>query len=255
MYEVKWDSNKGKMVRVKKEVENDKLIGLEESKEIARVVFKEYIENDYFIDIEFDEDELKRGIPLPRKERDISVDAYIRFMGDYLNRIRHGRKPDKSYFVSAPDGFGKKIFVYQAIKDSLRHGLRPTGLLDSHRLYQKLDKREYELFYDKFKDKDLAFITLGGAPSNTGLIVIKTALEYCERKGIPLMAISRFAPEAYHRVDVITSNYIGVMASRKGDLGVMELAGFNYSQMNMLRDEIRKRMRLEREDLSGLKKG
>lgn len=254
MYEYMWDKDKNRMVKKKKVRELDKLVGTEESIDISESKIREYIDSDYYVEEEFDKKKLNKELPLPRKDRDVSVDVYIDFMGDYINRLQHGRKPYKSYFLAAPDGFGKKHFVYQAIKEALRHGLEPTRLLDSHRLYEFLDNKDYSKFYEHFTDKDLAFITLGGAPSNTGLIVIKSALEYCERIGVPLLVISRFPPESYYKVDILTSMYIGIRTTKRGNLGAMELAGFNLSGMNMIRDEIRKRMNIEREDLRELKK-
>lgn len=240
--ELIWDKNKQKMVKVRKKVEIDGLVGTEEEKEVSDTLLQEYIENDYFRKNEFNLRKLDKEIPLVRRDRDVSVDVYLKFLDDYLNRLRNGRKPDKSYFVSAPDGFGKKMFVYQAIKESLRHGLKPTKLLATHELYEYLDRKEYNQFYKNFQDVDLAFITLGGAPTITDLIVIKTALDYCERIGVPLLAISRFDPQRFHKHDVLSITYLGVKVAKRGDFGVMELVGFNMAEMNMIKDEMRKKL-------------
>lgn len=241
------------MVRVRKTKELDKLEGKEKSKELSDEILREYIDNDFFRLSELDTRQLSKELPISRRDRDVSVDVYLKFMEDYLNRIRLGRIPDKSYLVSAVDGFGKKVFVYQAIKDALRHGLRPSKLLDSHELYELLDSRKYTEFNEHFNDVDMAFITLGGAPSNTAIIVMKTALEYCERKGVPLLIISRFEPEMFHKIDIVTTTYIGVKASRKGDFGVMELAGFNGFNMSKIKDEIRNRSGVKGENFRKLK--
>lgn len=246
MAELVWSKTKQKMVRVKsKGVTLDRLVGTEEGKDLTDEMLSRYIQNAYFRVNELDLRQLSKELPLSRRDRDVSVEVYLNFMDNYLNRLKLGRVPEGSYIVCAPDGFGKKVFVYQAIKEALMHEMEPTPLMGSHDLYVLLDKKEYEKFYQQFNDVDMAFITLGGAPSKTDLIVIKTALEYCERLGVPLLVISRFEPETFHNMDIVTSTYLGVKKARRGDFGKMELAGFGRVQMNAIRDEIRERSGLE----------
>src|SRR5699024_12869603 len=99
---------------------------------------------------------------------------------DYLNRLKHGRKPDKSYYISAPDSFGKKIFAYQVIKESLKQGCEPTEILTAQILYILLEERRYKAFYSLLQDKDILIITTGGDQIHNDLIVMKNLLESCE---------------------------------------------------------------------------
>lgn len=249
-----WSKEKNRLVKVKRHREVDNLEGTEEDKYVSDELLEEYIPNDFFRLSELDIKQLNKELPISRRNRDVSVELYLDFMEEYLNRIKLGRVPDRSYYVAAPDGFGKKVFVYQAIKEALRHDLTPTTLLDSHEMYSLLDSRNYTDFYATFDGVEMAFLTLGGAPSNTGMIVLKTALEYCERIGIPLMAISRFEPSKFHRVDVMTANYLGVKITRKGDFGKMQLAGFDSFGINKIVQDIRDREGIRGKNFSEMKK-
>lgn len=237
-YEVRWDKKQNKYIKVIKKQKIDELKGTEDEKELNEDILKLYIKNEYFRINDFDEKVLRKELPLSRKDRDVSVDVYITFLEGYLNRLKNGRRPDKSILLSAPDSFGKKTFAYQVIKECLRHDLKPTEILSSHDLYSQLDKKEYVDFYQNFDGVDVGIVTLGGAPSNTDLIVMKTVLEYCEREGFPVLILSRFDPSMFHKIDVMASLYLGVKASRRGDFGKAELQGFDKEKMTLIREEI-----------------
>lgn len=239
-YELVYSEKKKKMVKRKIKASPkglDRLEGSEESKEVTDEMLKPYIFSQYFRDIEFDLKTLKKELPISRRSIDISVELYMEFMGDYLNRIRLGRVPDKSYFISAPDGFGKKIFAYQVIKEALAHRLTPTTIIQSHDLYTMLNEHRYTDFYNQFKGVDLGIITFGGAPSKVDLIVVKTALEHCERYDIPLLILSRFEPEMFYKIDPLTKQYLGVSVAKRGNFGQAELKGFNRKKMMDIRNE------------------
>jgi len=241
-FELVYSQEKRKYVKRKIKGDNnglDRLEGTEITREVTDEMMRPYIFSSYFRIIEFDQKILRKELPLSRRNRDISVDVYIDFMEEYLNRLRHGRVPDKSYILAAPDGFGKKIFAYQVIKEALAHKLTPTQIIPSHDLYTLLDEKKYTEFYQTFTDVDLAIVTFGGAPSQTDLIVIKTALEHCERHDVPLLILSRFEPEIFHRRDAMATQYLGVSVARKGNFGQAELKGFNREKMQDIRDELK----------------
>jgi|SRR5699024_8846137 len=237
-FELKWDKEKRKFIRVKKRQKIDDLRGVEEEKEVPESVLREYIKNEYFRINDFNKRTLSRELPISRKERDISVEVYVDFLDDYINRIKNGRVPEKSYYISAPDSFGKKVFAYQVIKECLAHGLTPTPILSAHDMYYLLNTQKYDEFYGKTEGVDVAIITTGGAPSNPSLIVLKTLLEHCEREGVPLLILSRFNPEMYFKKDPFASLYLGVRQAERGDYGKAELKGFNREKMYMLRKEV-----------------
>lgn len=240
-YELVFSKTKRKMVKRKIKGENkgvDRLVGEETEREVTEAMLKPYIFNPYFRVTEFDTKILNKELPLSRKNRDVAVDVYMEFMDDYLNRIKHGRIPNKSYFLAAPDGYGKKLFAYQVIKECIAHRLEPTPIIPSHDLYSLLDKKDYTTFYEHFKGVDLAIITFGGAPTKTDAVVVQTALEHCERFGIPLMILSRFEPEVFHKRNVMTKHFLGVKVTKKGDFGRTELKGFNREKMTNIRQEM-----------------
>src|SRR5699024_772833 len=237
-FQLKWDSKKNKMVKVRKKEKYDDIKGTYEEQKINEGKLKKYIKSDYFRNEEFNSKTLKKELPISRKDRDISVDVYIQFLEDYLNRLKHGRKPDKSYYISAPDSFGKKIFAYQVIKESLKQGFEPTEILTSQILYILLEERRYKEFYSLLQDKDLVILTTGGAPVHNDLIVMKTLLEFCEREGTAVIILSRFYPSTFHIKDPFSSFYLGVRVTKKGDYGKAELQGFNYIDMKKIRYEV-----------------
>lgn len=237
-FELKWDHEKNKMVKIRKKDKHDDVKGEEDSQEVSTGKLKKYIKNEFFILNDFDSKTLNKELPLSRKDRNISVDVYIKFLEDYLNRIRHGRKPLKSYYISAPDSFGKKIFAYQVIKDSLAHGFEPSEILTSQLMYLLLAERKYKEFYNYISDKDIVILTTGGAPVSKDLIVMKTVLEFCERNGTAVLILSRFTPLYLHKEDPFSSFYLGVRATKKGDYGKAELKGFNAKEMTEFKHEV-----------------
>src|SRR5699024_2307737 len=237
----KWDKEKKRFVKIKTREKFDDIKGTEEGEEVSEQKLKGYIKNEMYRLTEFNAKTLKKELPIPRKEHDVSVDVYIEFMEDYLNRIRLGRKPDKSYYVSAPDGFGKKFFAYQVIKDCLAHGFEPTEILSTQLLYEYLKVNDYKGFFGEFQDKDVGIVTLGGAPTGNDIIVVKTILEFCDREGIPLLILSRYATSYFRTGDAFIHTYLGVRVTKRGDYGRAELKGFTYQQMRNFGDIINMR--------------
>lgn len=195
----------------------------------------EYIPNAYFRAIEFDRAVLEKEIPVPMAVRDIYFEVYYDFMEKMIATLRMGQVPKKSYIVTAPDNFGKKVFVYSMIKNALRGNLKPTELIDSRDVYDQLDHQNYAQLKEWF-NADIAFMTLGGAPAKSDAISIKTVLDICERKGIPLIVLSRFNGSYFTKFDSLMAASVGVKATKDGDYGRLEQQGIFGDTLNAVRE-------------------
>src|SRR5699024_12044912 len=93
-FQLKWDSKKNKMVKVRKKEKYDDIKGTYEEQKINEGKLKKYIKSDFFRNEDFNSKTLKKELPISRKDRDISVDVYIHFLEDYLNRLKYERKTE-----------------------------------------------------------------------------------------------------------------------------------------------------------------
>lgn len=197
-----------------------------EPNKINEIELEEKIPNPYFRDVEFDEEELRETMSMPEHLRDIQVDSYIVFLKSYLQALRLGKKPEKSYIVTAPSGSGKKIFVYSAIKEAMRGGLKTSGLLDTHEIYELMEDKKF----GKIKELiwvDVVFMTMGGSPSQPDVIALRHMIDTCERYGIPMVLISRFSGQFLAKYDAMMKTDVGVFTTRRGDYGRLEGIGFS----------------------------
>lgn len=195
-------------------------------KTINELELEEKIPNVFFRDVEFDEEELRETIIIPEHLQDIQIDSYIDFLQSYLRALRMGKIPEKSYYVVAPSGCGKKIFIYAAIKEAMRGGINPSGLIDTHDVYELMEARKYAKVKELL-NVDVAFLTVGASPSQGDMIALRSVIDICERYGIPLVVISRFAVKYLARFDPMLKSDVGVFSTRKGDYGRLEHVGFS----------------------------
>lgn len=225
-----------------------------ENEHISLHELREKIPNKYFRDVEFDEEELRESICIPNELKDIQIESYIDFIKSYLATLRMGSRPGKSYFVSAPSGSGKKVFVYTAIKEALRGGLKPSGLLDTHEVYDLMATNQF----GKIKELlsvDVAFLTMGGSPARPDIIALRSIIDICERGGVPLLIISRFTANFLTKNDVTLKTDLGLFTTRRGDYGRLEQVGFNDETMYKYMDVLRKNTGSEKvESVSDMKR-
>ncbi|MGN4914075.1 hypothetical protein ACTFR8_23045 [Bacillus cereus group sp. MYBK15-3] len=216
----------------KKTIATEDDIIVEDRKSLEKL-FEEYIPNEYFRFDNYNRKKLEKGMVIPPSLRDVTVETYFEFIDIMLATLLMGGIPRKSYMVSAPDMMGKKWFAYTAIKNLLRAGLKPTKLLDSKDLYELLEKRQFgEL--KKELTGDVAFLTLGGSPSRADIVVLKEAVDICERMGTPMFVISRTDGAYLARYDAFLADAIGVKATKEGDLGRLEQQGiYGATAMNI----------------------
>lgn len=206
--------------------------------DVPDFVLKSKVPSRYFQLIEFDTEELKEQIEIPDHLKDIAVDVYVDTLDSYVRAVRLGKRPEKSYFVVAPPGSGKKIFVYTAIKQALRGGLNPSGLLDTHDIYELMEAKKF----GKIKELlmvDIAFLTMGGSPAKSDVIALRAMIDICERFGVPLVVVSRFSAEFLAKNDPMLIADVGVRVTKRGDYGRLEHVGFTDDFMNRYRDNLK----------------
>jgi len=153
--------------------------------------------------------ELYRGKVFNRAviERDHSADTarqdfnlYLdTLLGIYTN-IAEGVKLDKSYYIFAPQGYGKTNWVYSCMQLALGNGLSVTPYYDTYQydLLHKYYRYNYEPRKDlanitDFYNADLCFIKPQvGVITNRDFQLIKTLLDCRARNGLPTIVVSRF---------------------------------------------------------------
>lgn len=192
---------------------------------IDPLILKEKIPNPRYRE-DFDEEELEETIDIPDKLWDIQVEMYIEFLDTYIRTVRMGKKPEKSYFVVAPSGSGKKYFVYNAIKSALQGGLTTTSLIDTHDVYDLMGNKKFGELKSMLM-ADVAFLTLGGSPVRPDMIALRAVLDICDRYGIPLVVISRFSGGYLKKLDSLIAQDVGVFSTKKWEYGRLEQVGFS----------------------------
>lgn len=246
-FTIKIDNKKAKSIPCEcKDVKDykDKLVEIT----ISEKELEKLIPNFYFRAIEFDGDELRDTIPVPDHLKDIQIDSYVDFMESYLKVIRMGKRPERSYFLEAPTGFGKKTFIYSAIKEAIKGGLTTTGLLDTYEIYGLMEKNKYGDIKELL-NKDIVFLTMGGSPTKQDVVVLRMSIDLCERYGIPMIVISRFASNYIGKQDPTMKVDIGVFNTVRGDYGRLKHVGFSpqfrkdyysYMEVNRSKSDVNK---------------
>lgn len=194
--------------------------------------------------VDFDREKLEESMDIPERLMDIQVGMHIDFMDEFIRTVRLGVKPRKSYFLVAPSGMGKKYFVYNAIRSAYEGGLKPSGLIDTYEVYEKMDKRELGELREMF-DVDIAFMTMGGSPGRLDIVALKTVLDICDRKGIPLVVISRHTAGFLVRQgkDPLLTKDIGVFMTAEYDYGCLERVGFSDEFMAQYTNHVSRELR------------
>lgn len=156
---------------------------------------------------EFSAEKLERTIPLPEDlKKAIDLNDYIETLTDLLLDFKNGKLPKNSYLLTAPDSFGKKFFIYQVMKEVLKHNMNPSKLLDILELNTLLRKYDTDKL-DELLDKDIVFVDLVGSPSILNTDIYNYILNYCSKKGIPSIFISRKESEVIIQNRAKSSEY------------------------------------------------
>lgn len=155
-----------------------------------RKQLNELIKNKTYLRGEFDFEKFLEGVLLPVELRGYNFNKYVEFMNDILNGLSNGILPTKSYYIVAPDGYGKKWFAYEVIKLLVEFGYKTTGLLNTIELSELLDSRKFAELHEKM-DADIIMVSLTGLNRGYYSHVIKYLTEYADSQGKPLFVFSR----------------------------------------------------------------
>lgn len=159
--------------------------------EIDYEELKEFIPNRRYRDIDFDLNILNRSVDIPQEMKDkVLYKDYENLLDRLLLDFKNGNLPTKSYMLSSPDGFGKKYFIYQCIKECLSYGYVPSKLLNIVEIQDMFNNYKFNELISLF-DVDILFIDLSGGTKFILPDTFKYILNTCDRQEIPVFFVSR----------------------------------------------------------------
>lgn len=165
-----------------------------QSSEEKQLILERLIPNQYYRDNPFDHEAFSSGVKLPLELRGRSFDMYRNFMDDVLVGLQMKQVPNKSYYIVAPDGYGKKWFAYEVIKVMVEMGMKTTGMLNTIELSEAIDARDYKKL-DGLLDTEIMMLNLSSMTKGKYAHVIQYLTDEADRRGVPLFIFARV--EAY----------------------------------------------------------
>ena len=169
-------------------------------------------------------------------------DKYIGFMEGILSTLRSGELPTKSYYIGTPDGYGKKHFVYQCMKELVRFGYKPTQLLNGGALLDDFNKKEYTKL-NELLEGDVIFISISGLGKTFGLgYLLKYVADVAERKGIPVIVLGQIGVDLLLKSKDKPLLTLFARYTDDGDLGHFQSEGFTGSDAYLLWELKKKRL-------------
>lgn len=149
------------------------------------------IPNEVYLTTDYSRSLLEELAPIPQDLKGFMFDNYLDSLEYVLSYFNTGKLPTKSFLISAPDGFGKKHFIYEAIKNCVLHSINSTELLEMSELQALLSENKFSELNRKL-EKEVIFVSVSGSIRKLETDVFKYLLDFCERKGIPAIIISRY---------------------------------------------------------------
>lgn len=165
-----------------------------QSSEEKQLILERLIPNQYYRDNPFDHEAFSSGVKLPLELRGRSFDMYRNFMDDVLVGLQMKQVPNKSYYIVAPDGYGKKWFAYEVIKVMVEMGMKTTGMLNTIELSDLINKRDFNKL-DELLDTEIMMLNLSSMTKGKYAHVIQYLTDEADRRGVPLFIFARV--EAY----------------------------------------------------------
>ncbi|MFG5387552.1 hypothetical protein ACFJZE_13460 [Enterococcus faecalis] len=154
-------------------------------------ILKEFIPNLKYREIDFNLDTLRKGADISEELKNkVLFNDYLNLLDNMLIDFKNGKLPKKSYMLSAPDGFGKKYFVYQAIKECLSYDYNVSVLIDILEIQELFNNFRFKELLELL-DSEMLFIDLSGGTKLVLTDTFRYILNHCENKGIPVIFISR----------------------------------------------------------------
>lgn len=103
-----------------------------------------------YANVEFDVDHIKENITAQskasaRKFKVVKFNNYISTLNSILSSIRTGSRPDCSYIIGAPNGFGKTSFVNTCIKVMYAQGMKAVPYISLTELAELRAENEKSL--------------------------------------------------------------------------------------------------------------
>lgn len=216
----------------------------EEFTRYGKPLLEELIENKYYLNTTYKTRTLMEENMDAYHVATRQFDNYLEYISGLLTEIKNGELPVKSYYVATPDGYGKKHFVYQCMKELVSYGYKPTQLLNGGLLLDLYNKREFKEL-NELLDGDMIFVTISALSKTKGLgNIIKYVADVAERRGVPAVIIGRVSVEVFLRdKDYNLPSLLGRRTSN-GDFGHFQCEGFFGKDFNVL-------SRLQQERMSG----
>jgi hypothetical protein len=125
--------------------------------EIIKPVLKNSIIPDFFVGREWNEEEFYSSHGNYKTHP--TVKKYVQTLLKYQKSFAEGSLPDRSLFVSAPPGFGKKIFAYACYQYALQHGYTIAPLLDTQEIKYIFAGKDGNA-YEEYISKDVLVFTI-----------------------------------------------------------------------------------------------
>ena len=151
---------------------------------------KKWIKNPMYRDNRFDFEKFNNDILLPVSERKYSFEGYVNFMKSVMDGLESDLLPRKSYYVVAPDNYGKKWFAYECMKLLVETGHEVGGLVDIADIKQAIEKEDYQKAKG-YLGGDVIFVTLSNMGAGYFGYAVKYVLDYASKYGKPVFLFTR----------------------------------------------------------------
>lgn len=222
----------GKMKRIKCDCKKVSYKLALEPQEISDDILKKYIPSKYYLETEFNAEVLEEGIKSNIGEEllmdyDMDVEEYIDFLDTFIDTVKMGVIPDKSYFIVAPPSMGKKIFVYNVIRRGLESGIKVSRLINTQEIYSLMDEKKIREIEELYRNHEILLVNVGNSPNRQDMIALRYLMGRSDEWGKPLIVISRFARDFFIKMDANLVMDLGVISSTRGVYGELEQVGFN----------------------------
>lgn len=210
----------------------------------GKPLLEELIQNRHYLEETFSLQKLLEDNEVAYQNTTRQFDKYLEFLGDILTDVKTGNLPVKSYYIATPDGYGKKHFIYQVMKESVKFGYKPTQLLNGGLLHDLYRQGNFEEL-NELLEGDIIFVSITSLSRTRGLGNILTHIaETAENRGVPVIIIGRanvslLLNDKDYNIPLLLSNY-----TRNGDYGHFQCEGFFGNDFNTL-------VGLQRERMSG----
>lgn len=158
--------------------------------DLDKDLLSEHITNIKYLNSTFNKDILLKETPIPEQIKlKIDLKGYAELLDAIIGDFKNGKLPKNSLLLSAPDNFGKKHFVYQAIKECIAYGYNPSTILNIGFLSDLYHQNQYDQLLNEL-DKDILFIDLNGVNSLSPALLV-FILNHCDKNSIPSIFLSR----------------------------------------------------------------